>query len=531
MEEKKGLGKNSKIVLTSICTIFIFAIGLFVGYQMNNLDSMDLQGYKYTTGVNRNIASTSNASTANASTANASTTNASGANAWINDNVLYIRELNFTHLETFKAGSRVGLLFSTYGACNSGATLVFESNNGARFNVAIKDINKNPYFIIPENVSTGTYSLVTVFLVGTNSDGKTFTKSVSYNKTLEEYKLKVINENASKYTLNKLKLKDTTAGLGEKVYIDVKANEPILSLYLIFKSSNGKTLKSYVKDISTTIPYIEIFSSVEPGNYELIGAEVFFEKANKTYTKDGSNGSEVFNFDSKLEVQANVLSSYIYSNESIDEETLTAIYNAPVGTSITIYADSDSFIKSEIFDSIKGKDKDLIINYKENQVLFNGRDIKNPKTIDVSVTVDTVKNNDAISKLVDSGIVVSFPDNGDLPGEAVVKIKASDEIDKQLENGGYVYFYNKLTKDFSEIKTDIEKTSDGYYKFNISHNSEYLLVKNKLPNKLIAKEIDRVHFIKGNAIYFALIGAAVLVIVAVVVFIIVFKKKNKKESV
>ena len=145
------------------------------------------------------------------------------------------------------------------------------------------------------------------------------------------------------------------------------------------------------------------------------------------------------------------------------------------------------------------------------------------------MTVDNVSSNEDISKLVSNGVVVNFPDNGNLPGKALIRVKATDEVDNILNDNVYVYIYNESSNNFCVIDTSVKKSSDGYYEFTITHNSDYLITNNKLDSKLVVAQSDDnvVSFQKGNGIYLLLIAVGVAVIIAVVVVIVVLKKKKK----
>jgi hypothetical protein len=380
----------------------------------------------------------------------------------------------------------------------------------------------------------GNYTVSQILLVGTNSDGRTFTKRLYLSN--RNLKLQIVNDrkdDTKDYKLTELSLKGSSAKQGDKVYLDVKASEPITVLKLVFTSKNGKEVSFYVKELKTTNPYFIILSSVEPNKYELDKAVVTFNDVTKIYTRTGRNNTDIFAFNSTIEVET-AEQTYNYNNEDINDEILSKLYNAPEGTRITVQADSNTFVVSEVFETIKGKNKDLVVYYKDNQIIFNGRDITNPKTIDVSIKVDSVENNESINKLVDSGIVVNFSDNGNLPGKALVKIKSTDEIEKQLNKTGYVYFYNAQNNNFTEIDTKLEKDDNGYYSFNINHNSDYLLVNKKLPSSMVVADnnVDAANFIKSNRSYIVLISLGILLIVGVIVLIVIMKRKEtpKKKS-
>ena len=208
---------------------------------------------------------------------------------------------------------------------------------------------------------------------------------------------------------------------------------------------------------------------------------------------------------------------------------ITKLYNATSGTNITINADSNTLINSEVFNAIKGQDKTLTINYQDNQIIFKGETITSSKTIDIGMLVDNVNNNQTINKLVSNGVVVNFPDNGNLPGEALIRIKATKNIKTELNDTINVYFFNEADNNFFEIQTDIKKTSDGYYEFTINHNSNYLLVNEKLDSSLVtdSSSTNVVSFQKSSKIYLLLIGIGVIVLVLAVVIIVIVKKRKK----
>ena len=144
--------------------------------------------------------------------------------------------------------------------------------------------------------------------------------------------------------------------------------------------------------------------------------------------------------------------------------------------------------------------------------------------------MEKVSDNEKISKLVQNGIVVSFPDNGNLPGKALVRIKATDNMKSVLNNDVYVYIYNEDTNDFCVVDTNVSKSADNYYEFVVTHNSDYLVVNEKLDSKLIASESSNnvVSFQKSNKTYLMLIAIGVAIIVAIIIVLIILMRKKKK---
>ena len=521
---------KNKVIKFVMSGLAIFAIGLFVGYQFDNMKITTIQGYLFKA-VGR--ASDSNASNSNASNSNASNSNASSGNASITDNILYLR--NFALGSTSaKPGDKVYVTLSASGANMVSASIVFEDSKGLSFASQLQSLSNKPYIIIPNSAVASTYSVTDVLLVGRNSNNTTFSKQ--FGKTGDTYNfnstLTIVanNEEGSKVTLESIKLMSTTAEVGKRVYLDVKTSAQLNSLKMVFTSTDNKSFTVYAKDLTEEEPYIEIPSSTKAGTYTLTSVVISNIKSSTAYSKNGENNTEKFDFNISLEVKDGDGKEYVYNNEDITSEIMTKLYDAPTGSQIIINADSKALIDKELFNTVKGKNKKLTINYKGNQIIFNGLDITDSKTIDATMTVDNISSNEDISKLVSDGIIVNFPDNGNLPGKALIRVKSTSEVGKVLKDIVYVYIYNEGSKNFCEVESDVKKTKDNYYEFTITHNSDYVITNEKLSKKLVvdSDEENLIDFQKSTKVYLLLIAIGILAIIAVVVIILIVKNNNKK---
>ena len=551
---------KSKVIKLAISGVAIFSIGIFVGYQLNYGMLSSIQGYLFNavgeasssnasnSNASNSNASNSNASNSNASNSNASNANASSSNASKTDNIIYLQKFALGSTSA-RQGDKVNVTIVTSGACNSAASIVFRNASGTTFTAQVQDITGNPYIVVPNSAVATTYSVSDVLLIGRNSNNTTFTKQYStsganayaFNSSLT-VTAKDANSNrnsnsgtqsSAKVTLNSISLNSTSAKISGKVYLNIQSSEKLSSLKLVFTSTDGKTFTVYAKDLASRKPYIEIPSSTIGGTYSLTSAIISTSKSSTAYSKDGGNDTEKFDFNSTLEIIDGTETTFIYNNEDVNSDVLTKLYNAPSGSEITINGDSNTLINEELFNVIKGKNKKLIINYKDNQIVFNGRDIDDSKTIDISMTIDSVSSNENISKLVSNGVVVNFPDNGNLPGKALIRIKATDEVNQILNDNVFVYVYNESTNDFCAVDTSVKKSYDEYYEFTITHNSDYLIVNEKLDSKLVVSQSSDniVNFQKGNGTLLMLIAIGVAIIIAVVIVIIVLKKKKNTSVV
>ena len=207
---------------------------------------------------------------------------------------------------------------------------------------------------------------------------------------------------------------------------------------------------------------------------------------------------------------------------------------------IIINADDSPKISSDIFKAIQNTYKQLVITYKDNEFVFNGRNIKNPKDIDASISVNSIQTDIDISKIVKSnGIVVSFEPNGELPGVAKVRIKSTDTLKKNIDgNKVYAYYYDEQNKNFILMSEDVKLSEDEYYEFAIEHNSKYILVNEKVDETLLAGYIaptqnnqkETVSFLESHKAYIMIIGMCIFAIVLISVIVIVDKRGIKKRK-
>ena len=89
----------------------------------------------------------------------------------------------------------------------------------------------------------------------------------------------------------------------------------------------------------------------------------------------------------------------------------------------------------------------------------------------------------------------------------------------------YIYSYSNTTNKYSEEA--IATLKDGYYEYEIDHNSTFVLVNEKIPKSLI-DEGSVVVFQESNRVHILLIVLGVVVVIGLIVFIILMKKKNNK---
>ena len=206
------------------------------------------------------------------------------------------------------------------------------------------------------------------------------------------------------------------------------------------------------------------------------------------------------------------------------------IYNGNDDLEVKINANDNSIISSELFNAIKGTNKKLIISYNDNEIVFCGKDIETTKSIDTSISTNVVSKDKDIKELVDDGIVVNFVSNGNLPGNALVRLKVTNEMKTIFGNSKiYIYYYDDLEKGFNKIANEVS-AKNGYYEFTISHNSRYVLTKTTIDDKYVTEEEDNVVSFRSSNSHYLLWIAASIVLIVVIISIIVILKKRKKHA-
>lgn len=579
---------RKKVLKFALSSITIFAFGIFVGYQLNFGSISSIHGFLFNSigSATYGNATYGNATYGNATYGNATYGNATSSNSHLYDNILNLQSIHLT-TQNATAGGRVYVSISTSGAPLTSTVLMFKDlTTGSIFNSSLQSINDNPYIVLPENLPTATYTLIDLLLFGLNSDNTTFSKQYNASGVDNYWELSdtisvTAQESIANVKLNSIIVNKAKAKIGEKVNISISADQTLQSLKLVFKASNGDELTVYPKSLESN-PYFEIPTNTKLGTYSLVSATLVSESSTVVYTSSGSTGTEKFTFNSIIEIykeeakepgsstgsttgsstgsttkpntgstSSSISSStagsntgsttestteqepkeervFIYNNEDITLDIIDKLHKTSSGIDIKINATQNTIIDMDLFNAIKGENKNLIINYNDNQLIFNGKDIINSKTIDASIAVKSIANDvgSNISNFANEGVIVRFSDNGNLPGIATVRIKATEETNNILGDNVYVYFYNENDNKFYVIANKVKKTSDGYYEFEISHNSDYIMVNEKLDESLIGVENNTVSFQKSNGTYWLLIGIGVLVI-SVAIFAIIEVKKQK----
>lgn len=430
-----------------------------------------------------------------------------------------------------------------------------EVSTGEPFYISTSDLSKGYFDLANKNGNThsgvGTFKLTSV--------------TIGKKEGVEFYSINECGDNSGciKYDFNDIEFtikekENNTVGIfdyvmtmdfqtvyvGEKVSVNFGSpkefngkeidEKPLSNVMLSFSNqSNGEVLNVYLNSLDNN-PYFIVPSTASAGKYSInYGYLTFTDGTSQKYQ---NNDEKVFSYESTFEVMEGKINNDSYSFNSEDyngrvKEEITALDDDAI---ITINANNFSIIYKEIFELIKDTNKTLVINYQNIRWVFNGKDIKNPKTIEVSVKLGKLGDDIKISddNIKDNAILLEFNNNGELPGKALIKIDSNDVLEYFDSEVMYVYYYNE---DGTILKVAMEiKKNNGFFEFYINHNSKYILTKNEIKKDIvlasdnILKDNTKNEILKSNTTLYILLGVGVLIIVVISIILIKRRKKVRK---
>lgn len=479
-----------------------------------------------------------------------------------------------------KLGDKIPVNIKTIGNIERISANFRNKETNQNIFVNIKDYNTNNSYIEVTNnlekIYEGSYELKNISLYSSESeDYVRYTKDGSGNYIMESIRcsVKTLTFNGSltfkdititptnKSILTTISLKSTTAKKNEQVNVNLSTTIKCKKVMLSFSNKvNDKNMTVYLKGLENK-PYFNIPYTVDEDEYSLTYM-IITDENDKTYhfsiDATGYEGSITqFNFNSNIKVEADEVEigndNILYlDNDKITSDIIAKLTNINSNIVITIDANKDSIIKSDIFNAIKGSNKTILIKYDDNEWIFNGTNITNIKNIDVSCILNKIdsSSDDFLMSTMNKGLVLNFPSNGELPGKVLIRIKATESILKYLgESPAYVYYYDENGKKLDKVAIQITLTEDGYYEFYINHNSTYILTTekpsdeyisddnsilelnggtNSLDTNITAKD-SLLNYFNNNSIIIVVMGATIVILIIIIIAFIISRKKIKKN--
>ena len=321
------------------------------------------------------------------------------------------------------------------------------------------------------------------------------------------------------------------------VEIDEK---PVSNVMLSFTNQNDNSVLNVYLNSLDKNPYFVVPSNATVGKYNInFGYLTFTDGTSEKYQ---NRPGKVFSYDGSFEIMEKEFdkTKYSFNSENYDSLVKNDLQKLNNDAIITVNANNSPIVYKELFETIKSTNRTLIIDYQNLRWTFSGKDIENPKTLEVSVKLDEFKSNDLKDLIKTKSALLEFTNNGELPGKTLIKIDSKD-LEKYFDSDViYVYYYDETEKDILKVAMEVRK-NNGFFEFYINHNSKYIITSKEITEvksvktdsilKENNKEIDskKDNIFNHKNILFASIG--VLSIIIIITVVVVAKKKKKAKKV
>lgn len=368
----------------------------------------------------------------------------------------------------------------------------------------------------------------------------------------------------AEFSLKGLTLQKQSAEIGMTVPVNFdwyynSVNIRMLSARLFFRGEDNKSFSAYLKDLKKDTTII-IPSSAEEGEYKLESLTLTFDsyvgETNVVVLDEETVESQYKDiFTQKLNIVKKEESKPVndtklyYYVEELTPKSIETIKNSKQNSVITIYANSETVIPAELFESLKESGRQVIIINEKNEWVISGTDIESTKPVDVSMKYYDVKELDVPAELKESfsgdSVVLEFKENGKLPGKVLMRLKDEELLNKLSGDKYYIYHIDEENNKLDKVAVEIQKSYDGYVEFYINHNSKYVITTKEVKdNDVIGKEDDM--FVNNTSVVAShetnkdndsksnMLLAVCLCVIAVLILIIIVilrrKPSNEKKA-
>lgn len=338
---------------------------------------------------------------------------------------------------------------------------------------------------------------------------------LDYKVKIEEPASNMIGEGL--FEVKGLKIEKDSAAIGEKLYINPDFNYDkslyeLQSVLLTFYNQDSNSVFSTYLKLYSKDSYIIVPSSAKEGTYKLSSVVVTVKessgKTNQIIINNPNLYPEIFN--QKLTVtkapESDEGSNVLYfSADFLDDEAYKIIDESNSNAIITINAGSQSVIPAKLFDLIQDTTRQLIIESDGNEWVFNGVDIDEIKPLNISMKLDNLDDiqlSDQIKKAFGGdAMAITFPNNGRLPGKALIRIKDDTLFNRMPKDNYYVYYVDQNGNKLNRVATEVQKSNNGYVEFYINHNSTYIISNEELTDdKLLGEDEEIMKVNSPNAL-------------------------------
>jgi hypothetical protein len=403
-------------------------------------------------------------------------------------------------------------------------TLVDNASNSEAYGRVLNVSKKGDYYTYNDKLGIKNLG----FKVNGSSDN-TDSYKVEITEMKYEYKKLVA---PSVYEM-KLKVSDNTK-LIDRADITIYKNDNTSKGYQMFleMDSNGYLSGS-----------LDINQFMEPGAYYIKKISLYNSKDLKANVIEKINSSLKYDKVKIFELSDN--NFYDIVSSTTDKDLIKKIKESDDTAKIAISSSNSTLVSKDVFEAIMNTNRIVYIESNGIQWVFSGKNITNPKDIDVNTSIAYVYNDelyDVIGDYVENGIVVHFADNGELPGLARIRVKTDYVLRDYLGSNVSVYLYNKNDSYlFDSIAFNVSANDNGYFEFITNHNSMYVLSNRVIDEKVVSSDdsILKLNDSKVNDVAnlkvddnkgIILSICAILVAIAGVIAIVIVKRHKEKKN-
>lgn len=256
-----------------------------------------------------------------------------------------------------------------------------------------------------------------------------------------------------------------------------KGGDIVTLTFLANDTANGKetTVKTEVKEL-----YNKDDSLSQEGSTEEVKVTPVWEESNNETSGDDKPGEDKPDESKSDENKTDESKPETVTTESqelaevLSEQITNAADGAKISASVSA---SEEVISSNVFESLKGKN--VTVEFKlENGVVWkiNGKNIKNPKDIDLGVALNSTNIPEAAFEMITDDAIqyevqFSLDFDGDLGGTFELSIPVGA---KGAGFFGNLYYYNPTKNELEYMQTG-SIDENGMVTFSFAHASDYVV--------------------------------------------------------
>ncbi|MCL2400739.1 MAG: S-layer homology domain-containing protein, partial [Defluviitaleaceae bacterium] len=195
----------------------------------------------------------------------------------------------------------------------------------------------------------------------------------------------------------------------------------------------------------------------------------------------------------------NYISSDLATNTA-NQNLINDILAQPDDALIVINYDTGANISADVFEAIRGTDRTIVLQQGNGiEWVFNGNDITYPKNIYANVQLSpldqfTGSNSNLIEDIMQDApaMVLSFADNGVLPGRATIRIIADFTFRSVIGiDNLYVYHFDRTNNKLVPIAANLNVSEvDGFLEFVIYHNTDFVITNGSIDGETQENDND-----------------------------------------